>query len=145
MSAYREQKTSINDAGCLMTALQSMNFKPIRHTTAVRLEGYHGDKRQQTAEIVIPRAQVGSASNDIGFKLQANGAYAAIISDFDSHRHGETWLKDVKLRALEAKAKKIAKQAGLTPVNRDAKGQIAPQRQVLPNGKIRLLFAKQGA
>jgi len=136
MSAYREQKTSINDPQCLMTALQSMHFKPIRHATAVQLEGYHGDKRQQTAEIVIPRAQVGGASNDIGFKRQKNGSFAAIISDYDSSKYNAAWLKDVKLRALEAKATRIA----------DKQGDYLPaERTVLPNGKVQLRFVQRGA
>jgi hypothetical protein len=140
MSAYREQKTSINDAQCLMTALQAKGFKPVRHTAAVQLEGYHGDRRQQTAEIVIPRAQVGSASNDIGFKLQANGNYTAIISAFDSTKYNEAWLKDVRVRALEAKAKKIAgRDLDLTGQNFEF------TRDVLPGGKIRHQYVKQGA
>jgi hypothetical protein len=135
MSAYREQKTSINDAECLMIALQGMGFTPQRHAVAVPLTGYTGDKRKQTAEIVIPRKQVGGASNDIGFKKAVNGSFNAIISDYDSHRHGEAWLKDVKMRALEAKAMKIAK----------AQGDLgACTRTVLQNGKIRLQFVKRG-
>jgi hypothetical protein len=134
MSAYREQKTSINDAGCLMAALQAKGFTPVRHATAVALVGYQGDERKQVAEIVIPRQQVGRASNDLGFKKQANGAYAAIISDYDRNIYDETWLKDVKIRALEAKAVKIATQ-------QDA---VQTSRTVLPNGKVRLQFTKRG-
>lgn len=50
---------------------------------AQQLQGYQGDLRSQTAEIIIPRAVVGGCSNDIGFKLQEDGSYGAIISDYD--------------------------------------------------------------
>lgn len=54
-----------------------------QHKSAVNLEGFGGDKREQTAEIVIPRRAVGGAANDIGFKLQEDGTYEAIISEYD--------------------------------------------------------------
>lgn len=54
-------------------------------TSAQALEGYRGDKRADVAEIIIPRAHVGGAANDIGFKLQEDGTWSAIISEYDSH------------------------------------------------------------
>lgn len=50
----------------------------------MQLEGYAGDKRADTAEIIIPRKYVGGSSNDIGFKLQEDGSWGAIISEFDT-------------------------------------------------------------
>lgn len=136
MSLYREQKTSINDPACLMTALKGMGFTPHRYTTPQQLIGYQGDKRKMTAEIVIPRAQVGAASNDIGFKRQADGTYMAIISDYDQRRYNDQWLTEVKTKAWEAKVNKLAvKELGLKPHG---------PSQVLPNGKIRVQFVKQG-
>lgn len=82
----------------MVKALQDMGFTAdmIRHTEqAQHLEGYQGDKRAQTAEIIIPRRHVGGAANDIGFKLQEDGTYEAIISDYDSRsnraRQGTHW------------------------------------------------------
>jgi len=83
------------------------------HKEAIHLHGYTGDKRQQTAEIVIPRRFVGGAANDIGFKLQEDGTYEAIISEYDrrncsadrrsQHAQGcggysEKWLKKLNQR-----------------------------------------------
>jgi hypothetical protein len=112
-----------------------MGFKPTRHGSPVQLEGYTGDRRTQTAEIIIPRKQVGAASNDIGFKQQADGTFTAIISDYDSRTYNADWLKTVKLHALEAKARRIAEQHG---------DLGTPTREVLPDGKVRLRFVQQG-
>lgn len=81
------------------------------HQQAVQLEGYRGDKRQDTAEIVIPRRYVGGIANDIGFKLQEDGTYGAIISDYDKasgaaqksqyHKergYNDNWLKKLNQR-----------------------------------------------
>ena len=134
MSIYREQKTKLTDARALEAALKQKGFRPERHNHPVQLEGYHGDKRKQTAEIVIPRKQVGPASNDIGFKLQDDGSYAAIISDFDSSKYNTGWLKEVIGLATEAKAMRIVKQLDLEQVSRTE----------LSNGKVRLQFTQRG-
>ena len=67
---------------------------------AQQLEGYHGDLRQDTAEIIIPRRFIGSASNDIGFKLQEDGTYGAIISDYDrtSMKYNQDWIGKLSQR-----------------------------------------------
>ena len=64
------------------------------HDEATNLYGYKGDKREQTAEIVIRKKDVGSSSNDIGFKKQEDGTYQAVISEFDSARYNKKWLDD---------------------------------------------------
>lgn len=83
-----------------MKALEDLGFtnKLRVHDTAQQLEGYQGDKRQQTAEIIIPRAYVGGASNDIGFKLQKDGTYEAIISGYDKTRYNQKWLNKLSQR-----------------------------------------------
>jgi len=53
----------------------------------MHLEGYHGDKRAETANIVIPRSLVnqylgGGASNDVGFVKTSDG-FDAIVSEYD--------------------------------------------------------------
>jgi hypothetical protein len=133
MSAYHEQKTSINDADVLCESLKEIGVKEVqKHDTPVALEGYHGDKRKETAEIVIPRRVVGSASNDIGFKRGEDGNFKAIISSFDSSRHGKKWLADLTKTYVEKKAMKSARNAGLTFVG----------RTVTKTGSVKLNFTK---
>ena len=73
MSAYNEIDTEITDRDCLVEALQELGHVVQVHETPVQLEGYHGDKRQQRADVIIPRRHVGSMSNDIGFVKGAVG------------------------------------------------------------------------
>lgn len=67
----------------MIEALKELGYQPQVNEKAQKLEGYHGDKREETAEIIIPRRQVGGVSNDVGFKKNADGTYTAIISDYD--------------------------------------------------------------
>jgi hypothetical protein len=125
MSAYREQKTEITDGDCLVDALKELGCKPEVHEEAVALEGYHGDKRKDKAEIVLPRNTVGSASNDIGFKKGADGKWQAIISDYDSNKYNKKWMEKLCQTYATHKIKKIARQQDLefqgTSTNKDGK------------------------
>jgi hypothetical protein len=61
-------------------------------TNPMHLEGYHGDMRTETANIVIPRSLVnqflgGGASNDVGFTKTPDG-FDAIVSEYDK---GSWW------------------------------------------------------
>ena len=46
------------------------------------LYGYQGDRRPETAELVIRRQHVGHASNDVGFARTDQG-YVPIVSEYD--------------------------------------------------------------
>lgn len=114
MSAYTERTTQITDTDILKECLQEKGVKDVQHhKEAVQLEGYHGDKRMDTAEIIIPRRAVGAMSNDIGFKKQSDGTYKAIISEFDKNRYNDTWMADLNKRYAEKKIRKVAKTNGL--------------------------------
>jgi len=67
----------------LIAALEKLGYKPQIHETARSLEGYRGDSRVQKAHIIIPRAQVGGASNDIGFLRKDDGTYTLHVSAYD--------------------------------------------------------------
>jgi hypothetical protein len=119
MSVYTESKTQITDKDLLIKCLEEKGYKEVeQHDQAQELVGYHGDKRKDTAEIIVRRKHIGIASNDIGFKRQADGSFAAIISDFDKRKHDEAWLNDLKKRYADKKIRKQAKIAGLSFVKR---------------------------
>ena len=63
-----------------------MGYKPQVHKQASNLYGYQNDKRVQKAHIIIPRNQVGPASNDVGFE-KLKGKYIMHISEFDQGAH----------------------------------------------------------
>src|SRR5581483_12511644 len=50
-------------------------FTQACHDKPVHLYGYLGDARPETAEIVLRRFHIGRGSNDVGFKLGADGTY----------------------------------------------------------------------
>lgn len=100
MSHYNILKTELRNKNSLIKALMRRGWKKEAievHDDAQHLQGYTGDTRPETAEIIIRRRNVGAASNDIGFKLQADGTYRAIISDYDQHRYGKQFMSDLEL------------------------------------------------
>ena len=138
MSAYAPIKTEFNDQECLLAALADNTdrcYKNVEvHEKAVNLTGYHGDTRSQVANIVIRRSEIGSASNDIGFVKDSDGKFTAIISDYDSHRHGAKWMTAIKASYTQKRFEKEAQRQGLKFISR---GKI--------NGKTIVKYLKVGA
>ncbi len=137
MSAYHEYETVFNDQDCLVGALEDLGFKPKVSQQAQSLEGYQGDKRNQKAEIIIPRRQVGGASNDIGFKRTESGKFTAVISEYDRHRYGKSWEEKLKQKYQERNAVKIAQRQGARLVRRE-------EVQTDKGKRVRLVFSKAG-
>jgi hypothetical protein len=89
MSHYVECTPGFKDRTALIEALVAVGFDRSQievHEQAVPLYGYQGDERPQRAHIVIRRAHVGRAANDVGWERLPDGTYRAWISEFDS-RH----------------------------------------------------------
>lgn len=84
MSEFTVVDIVFSDESCLIESLKEMGYNPNVSEEAKNLYGYQGDKRIQTAHIIIPRKQVGNASNDIGFDRQGDGKYRVIISEYDT-------------------------------------------------------------
>ena len=84
------------DRALLLAALADLGYTEVEEGEALALYGYLGDRRPETAEIVVRRKSLGSASNDLGFARTAEG-FVPVISEYD-HRvlHGGQFL--VKLR-----------------------------------------------
>ncbi|WP_220188582.1 DUF1257 domain-containing protein [Streptomyces phytophilus] len=74
--------------------------------------GYQGDARPEQTEVVIRRAHIGRASNDIGSARQPDGSYEAIISEYDLHRHGPAWLTRLSQSYGHAAAQRYAVDHG---------------------------------
>lgn len=113
MSAYITLTTPMTDEECLLAALAELGWdhgKVEVHAMPVRLVGYGGDGRPQTANLVIPRRHLGPASNDLGFLATQTG-YQAIVSDYDRVRFGPAWLSELGARYLrhwDAKCERLA-------------------------------------
>jgi len=100
-----------------------MGYKPTVNETAQRLHGYRGDLRDQKAHVIIPRSQVGSASNDVGFE-KVKGKYIMHLSEFDQHGFQTNKLKQIyqkakitryikKTRKLSVKSSEVRKDGSI--------------------------------
>ena len=70
------------DRALLLAALADLGYADVEEGEALSLYGYLGDKRPETAEIVVRRKHLGSASNDVGFARTPDG-YVPIVSEYD--------------------------------------------------------------
>ncbi len=89
MSHFTRLKIEYKSQGAIVEALQKLGFTVHVHEQARQLEGYEGDLRDETAEIVVPRSSIGGACNELGFKWsEETNSYQMIISEYDQRRGG---------------------------------------------------------
>jgi len=114
MSKYNRQKSTYNDRDCLVAALNEQGYTEVEvHDEAVNLIGYHGDTRPEKANVIVRRNHIGTAANDLGFVKEADGTYSAIVSDYDSRKHGAVWMTGLKKAYTEKRLIKHAAKNGL--------------------------------
>jgi hypothetical protein len=70
------------DRRLLLAALTDLSYSQVEEGNALSLYGYQGDRRPETAEIVVRRRYIGAASNDLGFARTPEG-YTPVISEYD--------------------------------------------------------------
>ena len=86
----------LKDRRLLLAALADLGYTEVEEGEALPLYGYQGDRRPETAELIVRRRHLGSASNDLGFARTPAG-YVPIVSEYDQRvLHGGQLL--VKLR-----------------------------------------------
>lgn len=99
MSHFAVLRTQLTDVEALVKALTDVGLEQIEiHETAQHLYGFQGDKRPQTAEVIVRRKFIGHSSNDIGFKRQQDGTFDAIISGYDRRKYSQAWLNRLTQR-----------------------------------------------
>ena len=134
MSAYGEYETTLCEQKFLVEGLVAMGYTAEVHPEGASLIGYHGDERPERAHVIIRRAQLDSASNDIGFVRGADGRFRAILSEYDrSIGYDAQWLGKVHQHYKEKQTLAVAK----------AKGYIFRGKEVIQtsNGpQVRLQF-----
>lgn len=146
MSAYSQVQTQFTDPELLVEALRELGYNPVVSIGKPQpLRGIGGDYRTRdgqghtrnaadamTGEIIIPRSQVGGASNEVGFSRGADGKYTAIISAYDSHTNfALSRQQQLAGQYADCKVKREAKRAGLRMTGRKVQ-----------NGKVEYLFIK---
>ena len=75
-------ETAFKDRQCLLNALAECGYAETEEGEALSLYGYQGDRRPETAQIVVRRKFIGSASNDLGFQ-KTDAGYVPVISEYD--------------------------------------------------------------
>lgn len=136
MSAYTKIACEFNDKDMLIGALHELGYTPQVWDSPQQLQDYHGKFRQDRAHIIIPRAQLNHASNDVGFVRTSDGKYTAIISDYDK---GCTFtqhkLETLKLAYNRRRALQIAERQGMRLIGQSestVEGKRHIQYQFLP-------------
>lgn len=130
----------IIDQECLLEALNKMGFVSSMvnvNESPVRLIGYEGVRREETAEIIIPKRYVGSASNDMGFRRTPKG-YVMIVSDYDSNQYGSEWKKRLVVHyktAYEAKLRKLAEEERIRIEEENRKAREVRKAQIIEKAK----------
>lgn len=121
MSHFTTIKTQFTEDKALLKALSDLGFRNVeQHEHPEHLYGYKGDTRPETAEIVIRRQFVGTASNDIGFKKGSDGTFTAIISEFDRAKYSQAWLGKLLHRyAYHATVQKLVEEQGFSLVEEE--------------------------
>ncbi|MHB9005061.1 MAG: DUF1257 domain-containing protein [Coriobacteriia bacterium] len=80
----------------LLAALADLGYAEVEAGEALPLYGYQGDRRTETAELVVRRRYLGSASNDLGFARTAGG-YIPVVSEYDQRTlHGGQFLPKLR-------------------------------------------------
>jgi hypothetical protein len=133
ISEYHVVEVQFKDEDILLKTLRDMEYNPEVHQTAKPLHGYRGDEREQKAHIIIPRSQVGRASNDVGFERK-DGGFVLHASQFDrSWRTGDK-LKRLNMSYSENKIRKTIggmSKCSIFSRQENPKGQIEIKIRVI--------------
>ncbi len=131
MSEYIILQSTYNDAGCLKASLKELGYQFEDHKTAQALVGYAGDRRTQTANIIVRKKHVGHAANDVGFLRKSNGTYEMIISEFDRRKGSDSAINFLeKLKQIYNKNKMVKKLKSL--------GNMVTSVKTTQDGKIKI-------
>ncbi len=134
MSKYGVLETNITEEKYLVAALKEMGYQAAVHANGAALYGYEGRERPETANVIIRRRQLDSASNDIGFARTVDGRYVARLSEYDQAiGFDQKWLNRVHQFYKEKQTIAVAR----------AKGYVFRGREVIKTDqgeRIRLRF-----
>ncbi len=84
------------DRRLLLAALADLGYRDVEEGDALSLHGYQGDRRPETAELVVRRHHLGRLSNDLGFARTPAG-YVPLVSDYDQRAlHGGRFLPQLR-------------------------------------------------
>jgi len=106
VSEYRKLTTQYASRHLLREALNTAGLpfeEVLPGETERHLYGYHGDERPETATFIVRRANIGSASNDLGFHWNPETKrFEEIVSEFDSTHYRTTQIRKAVKREYAA-------------------------------------------
>ena len=134
MSHFTSIKTEIKNPKHLLRALADIGFTHVEmYQVPERLYGFEGRLRPESAEVIIRRKYLSSASNDIGFKRQDDGTFEAIISSYDrNYKYSQEWLNRLTQRYGYHTLMDVVQVEGFN----------VEEEEVLEDGTIRVMVAK---
>jgi hypothetical protein len=98
------------DCHLLLTALADLGYTVVEQGEGLPLFGYQGDRRSETAEIVVRRQHLSSLSNDLGFSRTPQG-YVPIVSEYDARMlHGGQFLARLRTAYSEHVVEEVRKR-----------------------------------
>jgi hypothetical protein len=111
MSKYQVFSDIIfKDRRLLLAALADLGYTEVEEGEALPLYGYQGDRRPETAEMIVSRQHLGSASNDLGFSRMPQG-YVPIVSEYDARfLHGGQFLTRLRTAYSEHVVEEVRKR-----------------------------------
>jgi len=127
MSLYVKHSTVMNDASCLVKALEK-RFKKVEyhHNNPQLMNGY--GLRNQKAEIIV-RKQA-DVYEELGFARDTStGNFTAVMSD-DNRKYGKVWLQNLSKDYLVEKANALMAEQESDLVEQEA----------MQDGSIRLRY-----
>ncbi len=111
----------------LLGALADIGYVQVEEGQDLPLFGYHGDRRTETAALVVRRQHIGPGSNDLGFARTADG-YFPIISDFDNRTLlGGRFLPRLRVAYAERVVETVRKRLRAS-VHRTTEGSLVKLR-----------------
>ncbi len=128
MSKYLTFNDICIDEATLLAALEALGYPAdkLEWGKDLPLYGYMGDRRPETADIVIRRRHLQPGSNDIGFKRTERGL-VPIISDFDRRWlviDGRPFPVALKLQVNTRKAEQLVQRFGGVTTRQRANGKL---------------------
>lgn len=132
MSHFVTIAVEFKDRECIIEALKALGLDAVEQGSSLPLYGYQGDRRSETADIVVRRQHLLPMSNDIGF-TKSSDAYRLVISEYDrgALQKGE-FVNDFTREYAKQKALKESRRLGYR----------LEKEQVEQDGTIRLVVRR---
>jgi hypothetical protein len=117
------QAEAFADRRLLLAALADLGYRDVEQGEALALYGYQGDRREETAELVVRRRHVGRLSNDLGFRRTPDGL-VPVVSEYDRRTLlGGRLLERLRTAYSEQAVEEVRRRLGGT-VQRTVEGDV---------------------